>query len=113
MDLEKLDMMDDIAQICVFFKNIFVYIQSQMEPVTTSGRDQVLRTSTFVKDNQEREVQEDVVGESDGSRPKICIFVACLHSLHTEISNDLTCDTIISRNVLAKLDKKYLSNQTF
>ena len=31
--------------------------------------------------------------------------------LHTEISNDLTCDTFISRVILAKLDHKYLSKQ--
>ena len=41
------------------------------------------------------------------------MHIRCMSAqLHTVISNDLTCDTIVSRNILAELDVKYLSKQT-
>ena len=57
------------------------------------------------------EAQHDLHGESDESHPNF-MHVRCISTkIHTEVSNDLTCDKITSRVILEKLDKNCLSKE--
>ena len=85
-----------------------------MGTVKPIGRDKGLRESTLTGGRfpERDEAQHDLHGESDESHPNF-MHIRCMSTkIHTEVSNDLTCDKITSRVILAKLDVNYLSKVT-
>ena len=58
------------------------------------------------------ETQNVLKGESDESHPKLTHICCISTQIHTEVSNDLICDKITSRVILAKFDVNHLSKET-